>query len=118
MTRRTIAVSAIFLILTVAVWPQKPKKTAEDGVEVILNSLKPSQLDGRQSTILLEEELRVDLARKDLVEAGLARPADMDVDAEGNIYVSTQRSSTNLIRSDGTGTRRAAIPHVCHVQPE
>jgi len=104
MARRIIAVSVVLLILTVAVWPQKEKKTREDGVEVILNPLKPSQLAGRQSSIFLEEELRIDLGKADLVEAGLAEPGALDVDSDGNIYVFTQRSSANFIfKLDKTG---------------
>jgi hypothetical protein len=95
--KRIIAVSAIFLILTAAVWPQEPKKTREDGVEVILNPLEPAQLAGKASAIFLKEELRIDLGNTDLVVAGLAEPVAMDVDSEGNIYVSTQHSNTHFI---------------------
>jgi hypothetical protein len=104
MERRVIAVSAIILVLIVALWPQKPKKTTEDGVEVIWNPLEPSEAASKQSPVFLEEELRIDLGKTDLVEAGLAEPVAFDVDSEGNIYVSTQRSSTDFIfKLDKTG---------------
>jgi hypothetical protein len=104
LAKQVIAVSAVLLILTAAVWPQKAKKTIENGIEVISNPLELPKLAGRQPAVFLTEELRIDLGKADLVEAGLAEPVLMDVDSEGNIYVSTQRSSTHFIfKLDRTG---------------
>jgi len=76
---------------------EKAKKIREDGVEVILNPLRPAQKNGQPSELVLKEALTVDLGNPDLAAAGLAEPALMDVDSAGNIYVTTQRSNINFI---------------------
>jgi len=110
MKKQAIVLSAVILILTNTLWPQKPRRITEAGVEVIMNPLEPAKPDGQPSALFLKEEVIVDMGRADLVEAGLAEPAAMDVDSDGSIYLITQRSSTNFIfKLDKTGNLVASF---------
>jgi hypothetical protein len=92
----------ILLLLLIFAWAlifgqERPRKIRENDVEVVLNPLRPLHTNGQPSEFVLEEELKIDLGSADLAEAGLAEPGMMDVDSDGNIYVTTQRSNTNFI---------------------
>jgi len=79
-------------------------KVFEDGVEVVLNHVKPYKIKGRPSTVSLEQVLSIDLEREDLAEAGLMSGGEWDVDRDGNIFIVGFKNRENFIyRFDRTG---------------
>ena len=76
----------------------------EDGVEVVLNHIKPYKIKGRPSTVSLEQILSIDLEREDLAAAGLMSGGEWDVDGDGNIFIVGFKNRENFIyRFDRTG---------------
>lgn len=76
----------------------------ENGIEVVLNHIKPYQIKGQPSELSLEKVLSIDLERNDLAEAGLGSAGEWDADEQGNIYVVGFKNKENFIyRFDPTG---------------
>ena len=65
----------------------KVDKVIEDGVEVVLNHLKPYQFKGQPARLRLEEETRIDFEKEEYAGLGLKEPYFAEADAKGNIYV-------------------------------
>lgn len=65
-------------------------RTYEEGVEVVLNHLKPYVLPGMPSALALEEEFSIDTESEEAAAMSLFEIHDFSVDSEGNIYI-TQR---------------------------
>ncbi|MEW5900102.1 MAG: 6-bladed beta-propeller [Acidobacteriota bacterium] len=83
---------------------EKVKKAIENGVEVVLNGTEPYRLKGQPSALDLKEEFIIDMENPVLAEAGLTEPTVIDLDAEGNLYLDTQRSSKYFLHKlDGAG---------------
>jgi len=59
----------------------------EDGVEVILNRMKPYKIQGESSTLTLGEEFTIDTESEEIAELGLTDIWAINVDSEGYIYV-------------------------------
>lgn len=65
----------------------KVDKVTENGVEVVLNHLKPYQFKGEPSRLRLEEETKIDFEKEEYAGLGLKEPYFAEADAKGNIYV-------------------------------
>jgi len=102
-----------FLFLTFAFFfscgrtqaPVEVDRIQEDGVEVVLNHLRPYRLSGQSSELFIEKEFAVDAERPDLLERGLTDILRFDVDSYGLIYLmQPPRQNEDLIfKLDGTG---------------
>ncbi len=60
--------------------------TTEDGVTVIHNRLKPYKLKSKGSDFNLKKLYGINLAEQAVLEAGLERIYDFDIDSEGNVF--------------------------------
>ena len=63
-----------------------PKRIMENGMEVVVNGVDPYAMKGEPRALLLREEFRVDTEDDEILTAGLADVATIDVDSEGHIY--------------------------------
>jgi hypothetical protein len=63
-----------------------PKRIMENGMEVVVNGADPYALKGEPRALLLREEFRIDTEDEQILTAGLADVATIDVDSEGRIY--------------------------------
>jgi hypothetical protein len=76
----------------------------EDGVEVVLNHLKPYRIRGEPSILHLEEAFVIDLERDNLAEIGLTDIRNFDVDSEGNIFIlGHQADGDSIFKFDQKG---------------
>jgi hypothetical protein len=66
---------------------EKVDKIMEDGVEVVLNPIKPCLIQGSPSTLCLEEEFVIDINTYELRKMGLKDIWQFDIDSENNIYL-------------------------------
>jgi len=62
-------------------------RVVENGVEIILNHLKPYQLSGEPTNFRLEEELIIDFGGPEIGQLGIADATSFEVDQKGYIYV-------------------------------
>jgi len=104
-TKKLFSVSGVFCVVCLAAHAQKPDKKIENGVEVIVNHLQPYGVAiGELTTLNLEKELSIDLAREDIGKLGLADIYNFDVDSAGNIYVLNGKPVEYFIfKFDGKG---------------
>ena len=65
---------------------KKVEKYKEDGVEVVVNRLKPYKVKGGPSNLYLDEKFRIDTERDEFAEIGFTDIYGFDVDSKGNIY--------------------------------
>ncbi len=81
------------------------EKISGDGVEVIVNHIKPYKIEGEPSQLILEEEVVIDLEREDIAELGLTSMWGYDVDSAGNIYFFKPPMSDGdmVFKFDGNG---------------
>jgi len=85
--------------------PLEIEKSMEEGVEVVLNHLKPYRLEGEPQELQISKLFSLDTADHVIIEAGLIDIDAFDVDAEGNIYLIRWQSRENFIfKFDGQGT--------------
>lgn len=87
------------LIFLVCCGPRQEsvERIIENGVEVIVNHLKPYEIKGEPSTLFLEEVFTIDSERDDIAELGLADILFwFDVDSKGNIYFLDSRGSSGI----------------------
>lgn len=75
----------------------KVDKIQEDGVEVIINHVKPYSARQKQTTFSVNELFSIDTERNDLVQLGFSDIHSFDLDSEGNIYCLDQRSESDVI---------------------
>jgi hypothetical protein len=88
----------VFIILASCGQKQdKVEKIMEDGVEVVLNPLESYKVEGKPTSLSLQEEFVIDPEKDEIAEIGLGEFAGIDVDSEENIYFWTRRSSTEFI---------------------
>ena len=66
-------------------------------MEVVVNHLKPYKIEGELNHLFLEEKLRIDTESVSVAETGLTEIYYFDVDSEGNIFFSNDRSRENII---------------------
>jgi hypothetical protein len=63
------------------------ERIMEDGVEVVINHLEPYEVKGEPTTLVLEEELRIDFEDEKFAGLGISMPEGADADSKGNIYI-------------------------------
>ncbi len=73
------------------------KKKIVDGVEVIANAMSPNTVRGKRSRLVLHKEYVLDTERPDILEAGFGSASEIEVDPEGNIYITGFRNRDNFI---------------------
>lgn len=93
----------IFLLISLSLLFQcgaeqhEVERIMEDGVEVIFNQLEPYEIKDEPTSLILDEELTIDMERDDIAELGITDITGFNVDSSGNIYFGTLRSSENFI---------------------
>ena len=63
------------------------ERIMEDGVEVIINHLEPYKIEGKPSSLQLEEIFTIDTENDEIAEIGLTDIQAFDIDSEGSIYL-------------------------------
>jgi len=76
---------------------EKVERYTKDGVEVIVNHLKPYKIEGTPSTLHLEKVFTIDTEKDHVAERGLVDLDNFDIDSKGNIYCLYNRSRENCI---------------------
>jgi hypothetical protein len=90
----------LLLLLFLCACTQNPgqvDKISEEGIEVIINHIKPYKIQGTKTTFSLEERFTIDAEREDLVQIGFSDIHGFDLDSEGNIFCLDQRSKTDVL---------------------
>lgn len=81
----------LFLILLIFCFcsskQEKVERIMEDGVEVVINHLKPFKNKDEPATFTLEKEVIIDTEQDKLAELGITSMRNFDVDSEGNIFI-------------------------------
>jgi hypothetical protein len=82
----------IFLIIAAAFFccsrgNRFPKRTVEDGVEIIQNGPEPFVVRGGKTSASLSEEFRIDLEDPSITALGLSDAAMADMDSQGRLYL-------------------------------
>jgi hypothetical protein len=70
---------------------------SEEGVDVVLNQLKPHRVEGEASDLTFEELFSIDTEDAKILETGLTDIETFDVDSAGNIYAISWRSNGDYI---------------------
>jgi len=76
---------------------EKIDRITENGVEVVLNHIRPYKLNNQFSTFDLQTILTIDTEREDLAKAGMGEAGEFDVDGQGNIYIVAFKNQKNFI---------------------
>jgi hypothetical protein len=89
----------MILLLLSACGPRahQVERTTENGIEVVINHLKPYKIKGQKATLELKKEFSIDFSREDLARIGLADVYNFNVDSRGNIYVLNGRAVEDFI---------------------
>ncbi len=95
----SVFLSVLLVFLSCGPKQKKVERIIEDGVEVIVNHLEPNEIEGKKSSLIMEEEYTIDLEKAEIVKLGLTDAnAGIDVDSKGNIYIFQQpRGDNNFI---------------------
>lgn len=88
---KKLAVISLLILLNFGCGPQQVEKRIEDGIEVIINSIKPYRIEGQSSSLDLEEVMILDTESPEVVAAGLVDINAFQVDSRGNIYILNHR---------------------------
>lgn len=85
--------------------PPHVDKVIENGVEVVLNHVKPYQVPKELSELRLEREFVIDAENPDLLKAGLTDIYRFGVDSRGYVYIAQRPRKDALVifRFDGRG---------------
>jgi hypothetical protein len=75
----------------------KIEKIMENGVEVVINQIKPYKINGEPSNLHLELEFTINTEKDEIAEIGITDVLDFCVDYDGNIYFRIFRSTQDLI---------------------
>ena len=97
MRKFTILTLAIFFLLSCSSKSEKIERVWEDGVEVVINHLKPHKIEDEPSELILEEEFRIDTEDDEVANTGLTELSDFNVDSEDNIYCLNLRTNENFL---------------------
>lgn len=87
---------SIYLVLILSIFhycahkQEKVERIIEDGVEVIVNHLKPYKIKNEPSTFILKEEFRIDTEREDLAGLGIGTISTWEVNPDGDIYLASR----------------------------
>lgn len=76
---------------------EKIDRITENGVEVVLNHIRPYKLKTQPSTFDLQTILTIDTEREDIVQVGMGEAGEFDVDGQGNIYIVAFKNQKNFI---------------------
>jgi hypothetical protein len=104
----------IILLLFICCGPKQEEveRISEDGVEVVINHLKPYKVKGEPSTLSLEELFIIDTEKEALAKVGLGEFAGIEVDSSGNIYFWTQdRTEKYIFKFDKDGNFLKSFGH-------
>lgn len=96
---KKIACFVLILVFLSCCSPEQEKvqKTTEDGVEVVINHSEPYRITTEPSTLLLEEELLMDMESKEIEDIGFVDIDYFDLDSEGNIYIVSTGAKDKLV---------------------
>ena len=84
---RAILVSlCFFLLISCGLKKEKVEKIVEDGVEVVVNHLKPYKIDNK-SSFTLEEIFKIDTEDTDIVNLGIPDIRGFVVNSSGEIFI-------------------------------
>ncbi|MBN1272355.1 MAG: 6-bladed beta-propeller [Candidatus Aminicenantes bacterium] len=100
MTNLSKTIPLILILIFVSYCGQKQQsveKHMEDGVEIIVNHIKPYRIEGEPSIIHLEEELIIDTEKDKLANVGLMTIRNFDVDSENNLYILSRRTEKDFV---------------------
>ncbi len=100
MKKIILAFILILLFCFCAARSDKVEKNTVDGVEVILNHLKPYTIKGQPSTFTLEEVFTIDFEREDLASLGIGEVKGFDADSKGSVYCLTE---SQIFKFDNQG---------------
>ena len=76
---------------------EQVERFMEDGVEVIVNHLKPYKIKGEANSLHLTEEFTIDTENDDIAETGLTDIFNFDVDSEGSLYFLNRKSGEDFV---------------------
>jgi len=76
---------------------EKIDRVRENGVEVVLNHIRPYKINNQPSTFDLKTVMTIDTEREDLAKAGMGEAGEFDVDGQGNIYIVAFKNQKNFI---------------------
>jgi hypothetical protein len=91
----------VYLLLSLLIFGcggqyQEVEKRLEDGVEIVINHIKPYQIEGQSSFLDLEEVLTLDTEDPEVVVAGLIDINAIQIDSKGNIYLLSHRGEKHF----------------------
>ncbi len=75
----------------------KVEKYVENGVQVVVNHLKPHKVEGEPGTFDLEREFSIDTERNGIASTGLTDIKAFDIDSEGNIFFLPEGKTSKFI---------------------
>jgi len=87
MKKIILVISVLSLLICCGPKQDEVERIIEDGVEVVINHLKPYKIKDELSNLSLEKEFSIDLSRDEIAKRGLADIFAIDVDSEGSIYI-------------------------------
>ncbi len=97
-TRYPILSSIAVLLFSGLCSPQdRPERRMEDGVEVVVNRLKPYRIKGQPTDLHLERLFSINTADPAMLPIGLIEINNFDVDSKGNIFVIRWRATENYV---------------------
>lgn len=98
MKKLVCLISILILFSCCAPKQDEIERIIEDGVEVIINHLKPYEIRGKPSSFTLEEEFTIDTEKNEIYEKGVIDINGFDSDSQGNIYFFQERENDeNLV---------------------
>ena len=117
-----------FLFAADLLHPEKIKIKTEKGVTLVYNPKKPAPPPGEVSQLIVEEDLTIGL-KEGQEDYMLLQPVDLDVDAQGNIYVLDRKASQikvydrngkflRTISKKGQGPGEVQSPRDIHITPK
>ena len=106
--KKLLAILPLVLLLCLLFCSQQQehvvKKIMEDGIEIVVNHMKPYKIKGESNVLNLEEEFIIDLEEDSLAEVGIAEVGGFDIDNNGNIFFWSLESTDRFIfKFNGNG---------------
>jgi hypothetical protein len=88
---------AVFLLSGIGESQDKPERHIKDGVEVVVNHLKPYTIKDQPVELHLEKLFSINTADATMLPIGLIEIYTFDVDSKGNIFAIRWRASENYV---------------------
>jgi hypothetical protein len=95
--KRLCCLGAVLFLVGIGAGQDRPDRTVEKGVEVVLNHLSPYKIKGESGRLRMEKLFSIAMDDEKLLQAGLTDIETFDVDEEGMIYVIQWHAKGNLI---------------------